>query len=134
MSRKKHAGSPASPLGLPREVELDLAELAAIVERTQSQPLNPEEHAKLKVAMATLATTLEIVAVLRAELQSKQTSVARLRQMVFGAKTEKTATVLEEDRARLPGGVSQILEKSAFAQDELFQQIQTLVARHASAR
>jgi hypothetical protein len=99
MSRKKHAGSPASPLGLPREVELDLAELAAIVERTQSQPLNPEEHAKLKVAMATLATTLEIVAVLRAELQSKQTSVARLRQMVFGAKTEKTATVLEEDRA-----------------------------------
>ena len=94
MSRKKHKHSP--PLELPPEVELNLAELAAIVERTKSQPLNTEEHAKLAAAMAAFASTLEIVAVLRAELQSKKTSVVRLRQMMFGARTEKTETVLGE--------------------------------------
>jgi transposase len=97
MSRKKHKRSPAPALELPPEVALNLAELAAIVERTKRQPLNSEEHAKLATAMATLAATLEIVAVLRAELQSEKTSVARLRQMVFGASTEKTETVLDKD-------------------------------------
>jgi transposase len=94
MSRKKHKHSAPPSLGLPPEVELDLAELAAIVERTQKEPLNAEEHAKLKVAMTTLATTLEIVAVLRAELQSKRTSIERLRGMLFGTRTEKSAQVL----------------------------------------
>jgi hypothetical protein len=94
MSRKQHKPSATPSLGLPPEVELDLKELAAIVERTQKGPLGAEEHAKLKVAMATLATTLEIVAVLRAELQSKRTSIERLRGMLFGTRTEKSAQVL----------------------------------------
>jgi transposase len=97
MSRKKHKPSAPPSLGLPPEVELDLKELAAIVERTQKEPLNAEEHAKLKVAMATLATTLEIVAVLRAELQSKRTSIERLRGMLFGTRTEKTIQVLGKE-------------------------------------
>ncbi|MGH7105290.1 MAG: IS66 family transposase [Acetobacteraceae bacterium] len=97
MNRKKHKPSAPPSLGLPPEVELDLKELAAIVERTQKGPLGAEEHAKLKVAMATLATTLEIVAVLRAELQSKRTSIERLRGMLFGTRTEKTTQVLGKD-------------------------------------
>jgi signal transduction histidine kinase/CheY-like chemotaxis protein len=43
------------------------------------------------------------------------------------------ADLTEDDRARLNGGVSYILEKSAFEQDELLGQIRRLVANHASA-
>jgi signal transduction histidine kinase/DNA-binding response OmpR family regulator len=43
------------------------------------------------------------------------------------------ADLTEDDRARLNGGVSYILEKSAFEQTELLGQIRRLVANHASA-
>ncbi|HEY5209983.1 MAG TPA: response regulator [Stellaceae bacterium] len=43
------------------------------------------------------------------------------------------ADLTEEDRARLNGGVSYILEKSGFEQQELLGQIRRLVASHASA-
>ncbi len=43
------------------------------------------------------------------------------------------ADLTDEDRARLNGGVSHILEKSAFEQSELLGQICRLVANHASA-
>src|SRR6185312_11211167 len=43
------------------------------------------------------------------------------------------ADLTEDDRARLNGGVSYILEKSAFEQNELLGQIRRLVANHASA-
>jgi len=43
------------------------------------------------------------------------------------------ADLTEEDRARLNGGVSYILEKSGFEQQELLAQIRRLVASHASA-
>jgi hypothetical protein len=80
---------------LPKE--LDLGQLAAIVERTR-EALSAAEHAKLKTAMDTLAATLNTVAQMSAELQSKNASIERLRQMLFGAKTEKTDAVLGEDR------------------------------------
>ena len=77
--------SPAPPLPL----ELPLADLAAIVERTQTEALTAADHAILKAAMATLAF-------LMAELQAKKTSLERLRRMLFGAKTEKTRDVLKD--------------------------------------
>ncbi|MGH6981858.1 MAG: ATP-binding response regulator, partial [Stellaceae bacterium] len=43
------------------------------------------------------------------------------------------ADLTDDDRARLNGGVSYILEKSAFEQEELLGQIRRLVANHASA-
>jgi hypothetical protein len=49
--------------------------------------LSPEDHAKLKAAMDTLAF-------LAAELQTKQTSLDRLRRLLFGPKTETTRTVV----------------------------------------
>ncbi len=97
MSGKKHKPPhPASSEILKRQ--LDLAELAAIVERSK-QALSAEEHAKLKVAMDTLAATLNTVAEMSAELRSKHASIGRLRQMLFGAKTEKTEAVLGKDRS-----------------------------------
>lgn len=89
--------------------EVDPAELARIVERTR-QTLSPEDFARLKAAMDTLAFVT-------AELQAKGTSLERLRRLLFGAPTEKTDEVLRqagqppaeppqgqaEDRARAPG-------------------------------
>ncbi|MGH8296338.1 MAG: IS66 family transposase, partial [Steroidobacteraceae bacterium] len=100
MNGKKHTRGSQATLSVPAELELDLAELAAIIERTQSAALNAEEHAKLATAMATLSATLELVAVLRAELASKKTSIGRLRAMVFGAQSEKTGQVLARAEKR----------------------------------
>jgi len=63
--------------------EVDLGELTAIVERAQRSPLSTEESDKLKAALDTLAF-------LTTEIGSKGASILRLRQMLFGARTEKT--------------------------------------------
>jgi transposase len=68
-------------------MELRWEELEAIVERAAQAPLSPEEHAKLKAAMDTLAFLTE-------EIKSKQGSLERLRRLLFGAKTEKTRTLI----------------------------------------
>ncbi len=91
MSRKKDKKNrkrrpPVLPGG-----ELNLEEIAAIVERARSA-LSEEEHAKLKSATDRLAFFTE-------ELKSKQTSMERLRRLLFGASTEKTRTVLGEARS-----------------------------------
>ena len=66
-----------------------MQELAGILERTRVGAITEEEYAKLK-AMFDLVTFLE------AELQSKSTSIERLRRMLFGASTEKTRKILDE--------------------------------------
>jgi transposase len=67
--------------------ELKLEELDAILERARNSPLTGEEYEALKSAVDTLAF-------LRAELQSKRTSLERLRKLLFGASTERTSQVL----------------------------------------
>ncbi len=69
--------------------EVDLAELGAIVERGKTAPLSAEDYATLKA-------TLETFAFLQQELKAKGASIRRLRQIVFGSKTEKTSQVLGE--------------------------------------
>ena len=49
--------------------------------------MSPDDHAKLKAAMDTLAFVT-------AELQTKQTSLDRLRRLLFGAPTETTRTII----------------------------------------
>lgn len=70
-----------------RDVRLD--ELKGILERTRSV-LSEEEHQTLEDAVDTLAT-------LTVELEKKGASIRRLRQMLFGARTEKTSTLFDED-------------------------------------
>ena len=69
--------------------ELPIAELAGIVERAKTAPLNEAEYAKLKAAMETLAFLTQ-------ELLAKGTTIDRLRRMLFGASTEKTSQVVGE--------------------------------------
>jgi transposase len=78
----------------PPHLEIEAAELAAILEQAKNAPLTADGYAKLKAMTDTLVFLL-------AELQAKTTSLERLRQMLFGAKTEKTSQVLGEEK---PGG------------------------------
>lgn len=67
--------------------ELKLEQLDAILERARNSPLTGEDYKTLKSAVDTLAF-------LTAELQSKRTSLERLRKLLFGASTERTSQVL----------------------------------------
>src|SRR5260370_16378985 len=68
-------------------IEVDLSALGAIVERSKGV-LTAEEHQQLKGAVETLAF-------LTRELESKSTSLERLRRFLFGG-SEKTSKVLGE--------------------------------------
>lgn len=72
-----------------REVKHE--ELEAILERARNAPLTGEDYETLKSAVDTLAF-------LTAELQSKRTSLERLRKLLFGASTERTSQVLGGSR------------------------------------
>lgn len=83
----------------PAQLMPELAEFMALIEQTQSRTLSDEERAKLKTVGMT--TTFLI-----AELQKKQTSLDRLRRILFGAPTEKTRSVIEvfaSEQAADPG-------------------------------
>jgi transposase len=70
--------------------------------------LSPDDHAKLKAAMDTLAFVT-------AELQTKQTSLDRLRRLLFGAKTETTRSIVGPGPA--PPGANPRVEASPSAAD-----------------
>lgn len=71
-------------------VELEMAELEAIVNRARSA-LSEEEHRQLKAVLTTLAQLTQ-------ELEKKRTSINRLRDLLFGPRTEKTRTVLNKKK------------------------------------
>jgi transposase len=79
-----------------QQMEVDSAELAAIVERTRAGALGEGDFAKLKAATETLSF-------LTAELQAKGVSIDRLRRALFGSGTEKTGSVLKEKRGKRSG-------------------------------
>ncbi|HVT60540.1 MAG TPA: transposase, partial [Thermoanaerobaculia bacterium] len=85
MSGKQHPGGEEPS---PQPIDVDLAELRAIVERAKSS-LPAEEHAKLTAAIHTLVFLTE-------ELRAERTSIARLRALLFGVTSEKTRHVLGE--------------------------------------
>jgi transposase len=79
----------------PKVTDVSVTELTAILDGATKAPLTPENHAKLRTAMATLAFLTQ-------ELQRKSTSLKRLRRWLFGASTEKTARVLDSTPKSTP--------------------------------
>jgi hypothetical protein len=63
--------------------------MAIVAKAEKGEALGAEESGKLRAA-------IELIGFLRTELQSKTTSLERLRKMLFGAPTEKTEAVLRE--------------------------------------
>jgi len=68
-------------------MDLDRSELEAILARAQTA-LSDEEYTKLRAAIETLAFLTQ-------ELEKKQVSVQRLKQLLFGTTTETTRKVME---------------------------------------
>jgi len=68
-------------------IELHMDDLDRLVDRTRHAPLTEDEHAQLKAAINTLGYVAEL-------LECKGTTIAGLRQLLFGAQTEKTRDVL----------------------------------------
>jgi transposase len=77
-----------------KHLDLDMAELEAILEHARSGPLSEEEHHRLKAVVTTLAHLTQ-------ELEKKRTSITRLRNLLFGPRTEKSGNVLKK-----PAGTS----------------------------
>ncbi|WP_299163864.1 transposase, partial [Accumulibacter sp.] len=75
----------------PRRIQIPIQELNAIVERTRDGALPEAEQATLKAAVDTLARVT-------AELESTQTTLARVQRIVFGSPSERTAAVLGEKK------------------------------------
>ena len=69
-------------------LELNQHELEQILERARTAPLALDDYQKLHAVLATLAYMTQL-------LENKNTTLQRLRQIVFGAKTEKTQQVLQ---------------------------------------
>ena len=75
----------------PKRRDVDVGALQAIVERGKTQPLSPDDYDQLKSAVETLAF-------LTAEIESKGSSIERLRYLLFGSKSEKASNVLGGDK------------------------------------
>jgi hypothetical protein len=68
-------------------VQVEREELEQLLEHARPG-LSEEEYRKLKAALDTLVYLTQLV-------ENKNTTIARLRQILFGASTEKTAEVLK---------------------------------------
>jgi hypothetical protein len=63
-------------------------DLDRLIDRARHAPLSDEDYATLKAALHTLGTVAELV-------EAKGATIARLRQLLFGASSEKTRAVLQ---------------------------------------
>lgn len=68
-------------------VAIDAAALEALLERAKAGPLSEADYATLRAALATLGYLTQL-------LGERTTTIQRLRQLLFGARTEKTRTVV----------------------------------------
>ena len=71
---------------IPR-IDVPMEELEKVLERARKEPLDEEGYAKLKASLETLGYLVQLV-------ENKDTTIHRLRQMLFGSSTEKTSQVL----------------------------------------
>ena len=73
----------------PTIIELDMDKLEDVLHRAKGK-LDEEDFAMVKALADAYAYLTEVVG-------DKNTSIARLRKLLFGAKTEKTARVLRDE-------------------------------------
>ena len=79
----------------PQRLVADEAQLASVAQRLENRSLEPGDYELLKVVIDT-------VCFLSRQVQQKATSIQRLLRLIFGARTEKTATVLKQTAANRP--------------------------------
>ena len=74
-------------------LDLNMEELARLLERAKKNPLSEPDYQTLKAAVETLGYLTQL-------LEDRKTTIDRLRQILFGASGEKTRTVLKTDRTQ----------------------------------
>jgi transposase len=81
-------------------VELSMEALQAILEQARTAPLCEAHYQQLKGVLNTLGR-------LTRELENKRTSIHRLRNLLFGPQSEKTADVLKENKRQKDNDTAQ---------------------------
>jgi transposase len=76
-----------------KRVEVCMEELEGILERAKTTPLTEKECAKLHEALETLMYLTDLVG-------NKDTTISRLRKILFGASTEKTRNILAKESGK----------------------------------
>ena len=71
-----------------KRIELSMDELASILQRAQTSPLDEKDCAKIQAVFETYRYLTEL-------LEDKATTIARLRKLLFGSGSEKTRDVLK---------------------------------------
>jgi len=71
----------------PQRLDVNEAQLTALAQRVERRCLEPGDYELIKVVIETVRFLSQMV-------QRKSTSIKRLLRLIFGARTEKTATVL----------------------------------------
>jgi len=71
--------------------KIAMKELESILQRAQTAPLDEKDCAKLKAVFESYIHLTDLV-------EDKQMTIKRLRQMLFGASTEKTSDVIKEEK------------------------------------
>jgi len=71
-------------------VQLNIGDLQALLERAKAAPLSEEDYTTLKAVVETLEYLTQL-------LEDRQTTIQKLRQILFGASTEKTRKVLKTE-------------------------------------
>jgi transposase len=82
-------------------VDMNLEELEALLERAKAAPLSDEDYAKLKGVVETLGYLTNL-------LEDRKTTIQKLRQLLFGASTEKTANLLKTDAQHAAAGTGSV--------------------------
>src|SRR2546421_5164069 len=75
-----------SKKAIPR-IDVPMEELEKVLERARKEPPDEEGYAKLKASLETLGYLVQLV-------ENKDTTIHRLRQILFGSSTEKASEVL----------------------------------------
>ncbi len=88
----------------PRRLRADEAQLAAVAQRLERRSLEPGDYELLKVVIETVCFLSRLV-------QQKATSIQRLLRLIFGARTEKTSTVLKRSSPEAATGAAKAKRK-----------------------
>ena len=80
----------------PKIIEFDAAQFGELMRRAEQHTLEQQDYATIRRVFEAYLYLLELV-------DNKSTTIARLRKLLFGASTEKTADVVGRDSTTSPG-------------------------------
>jgi transposase len=107
----------------PTIVELEMDKLEEILRRLEAKELDADDYETIKAVIGAYVYLFQA-------LGDKETSIRRLRQMLFGAKTEKTAAVIAGLKSAASAPESAQVEKSA--SESAAGAIQSMVSQSAA--